>query len=109
MERTKNFGNKAGANGEGILNGRIHPHPTNVSDNSGPLRVLDSMIKYNRAGADGGGIHNLVGSDLTLEDSTITRNRAGDTGGGVFNEGAFSITNTTIKKNTPDDCVGPGC
>ncbi|MCG8378158.1 MAG: hypothetical protein MI865_01650, partial [Proteobacteria bacterium] len=73
VERTKIFGNRAGENGGGILNGRIIPDPGDLPED-GTLIVRDSKIKRNRAGNDGGGINNLEESDLTLEDTKVKRN-----------------------------------
>jgi CSLREA domain-containing protein len=98
------FGNKAtGGAGGGIF----------VSNGS-TATVTNTTISQNSA-SQGGGISNSRGT-VTLTNSTIAQNQGStsqsDAGGGVFSGGdgagapLFSVGNTIIAGNTPDDFVG---
>jgi len=86
--------NGPGASGGGIFN-------------AGPMTISKSVVVFNKAQDDGGGIFNL-GADLSIEDSVIFGNEAENPGGGIKNvdSGLLTLTKTVITYNTPDDCVG---
>jgi CSLREA domain-containing protein len=108
--------------GSGIVNrdnGTLILHGTQVSRNTtrgdgggifndlGTVTLEGSTVRLNTA-SRGGGIFNR--DSLTLIDSAVTQNTATSglgSGGGIFNDGGtVSITNSTVRRNNPDDCVG---
>ncbi|MBQ3213725.1 MAG: leucine-rich repeat protein [Clostridia bacterium] len=56
-------------------------------------------IKYNYAGAQGGGIYNTTNT-LTLSAGTLSYNQAANAGGGVYSTGPVVISGSTISYNT---------
>ena len=91
-------------------------HDVQISGNVGQVDAPTGV-------AQGAGIWNGVlswdGSDwagppvqLMLEDTAVTRNTVTGTpgiaiqGGGLFTTSAVTLTNTTIERNQPDQCVG---
>lgn len=77
--------------------------------NDGTVTVRDSKVVANVAGVQGGGFDNA--GTLRIFGSRVTRNEAGASGGGIFNrEGAtVTLTDTSLRANTPDDCAGTSC
>jgi CSLREA domain-containing protein len=74
--------------------------------NWGGVAIYDSKIKNNSATFRGGGIHNDSLGTLTISDSKIVNNSAGS-GGGIFNDGGMvTLTDTKVRNNQPDNCVG---
>lgn len=47
----------------------------------------------------GGGIHNSIDADLTLDQSTISNNTVINSGGGLHNLGTITMTNSTVSGN----------
>jgi hypothetical protein len=86
-------------------------------ENRWKLSISHSKVIDNTTTGFGGGIWNrdefpnhLNFSGLvTMSDSKVTGNSAGADGGGIYNSGPASdltLTNVTLKHNTPNDCVG---
>ena len=84
--RKVTIANGYGEVGSGILN------------NGGTLIVADSVIANNR-GVDGGGIYNSSGGSVELINSTLSGNIAEGYGGGIFNDGTFTITQSSLIGN----------
>ena len=73
----------------------------------GSATVTNSTISGNHASVAGGGIANFAGSSLTLINSTIAGNTASFyLGSGIYNEGAASLTFTTIWGNSGGGAAG---
>jgi CSLREA domain-containing protein len=114
-----NFTGNIAGDGGAILNeplSHITIHNSTFEDNRadigagianwGALAIYDSKIKKNSATFHGGGIHNDSLGTLTISDSKIMNNSA-ESGGGIFNDGGMvTLTNTKVRNNQPDDCVG---
>jgi hypothetical protein len=84
----------AAENGGGILN------------EGGTLAIYSSNIKQNSATFDGGGIHNDALGTVTISGSKVMLNSA-ESGGGIFNDGGMvTLTDTKVRNNQPDNCVG---
>jgi hypothetical protein len=62
------------------------------------LRVVNSTIYENRAGAMGGGIFNADGAELVIANVTLSGNAA-PSGGAIRNDGSLSSFNSTITYN----------
>lgn len=83
--------------------------------NVGQATVSNTAIHTNEAGeTDGSGIHNEVGSQLTILGSKFHDNHAenpfcsfcfGDGGVGLYNEGQARVVNSAFYNNTGDDDV----
>lgn len=74
--------------------------------NAGTLIVRASTVKANHAGrpggpGQGGGIHNSLAGDLTLEDSLVLGNSADSlgSGGGLYNVGTLTLNRTAVTFN----------
>jgi hypothetical protein len=74
--------------------------------NAGTLVVRNSRIQGNHAGrpggpGQGGGIHNSVAGDLTLEDSLVLGNSADSlgSGGGLYNVGTLTLNRSVVTFN----------
>jgi hypothetical protein len=74
--------------------------------NAATLIVRNSSIQGNHAGrpgrpGQGGGIHNSVAGDLTLEDSLVFGNSADGlgSGGGLYNAGALTLLRSVVTFN----------
>ncbi len=105
--------------GGGVFNGgRLTLSHCTISDNrqdnqlgggifnAGTLVVRNSSIQGNHAGrpggpGQGGGIHNSVAGDLTLEDSLVLGNAADHlgAGGGLYNVGALRLNHSVVTFN----------
>lgn len=128
-----NRANLGGAVWLGVLNGHSSPQvaaPTNglesshsfdraaffdnASDQDGAaifvnsttaLTLTNSALAANRAGAQGGAIYNR--NKLTLLNVTIAGNQAAEPGGGILTESAaFTLANSILWANQPDQLVG---
>ncbi len=75
-----------------------------VSGAATDFTITDSRIEdnqVNNAPGNGGGIHIGSDGDLTLSGGTVSRNRAGAEGGGIWNGmGTLSIMGTVIRDNS---------
>jgi len=74
--------------------------------NAGTLIVRASTVKANHAGrpggpGQGGGIHNSLAGDLTLEDSLVLGNSADSlgSGGGLYNVGMLTLNRSAVTFN----------
>ena len=76
-------------------------------DNFGDFYFADSVIRDNRAGADGGGIENS-GMRVTFERLHVIGNRASLDGGGIYNSssGEFFVLDSTLELNNAQDGGG---
>ncbi|MCA8989109.1 MAG: hypothetical protein KDA78_15795, partial [Planctomycetaceae bacterium] len=72
--------------------------------NKGTLQVSYSLIDDNLVTADlyAGGIYNKSGATAVVTGSTISNNEAGDEGGGIWNQGTFTLLNSTVSGNISD-------
>jgi hypothetical protein len=106
LDKTEVSGNVAagpGGDGGGIYN----------STGSGVLVLKGSKVLSNSANgptiggnsAQGGGIFNNGGS-VTLDHSHVRNNSATVAPGGVYTTNQFTVTNSTITRNTPTNCAG---
>jgi hypothetical protein len=146
LKDTTVSGNTAGSGG-GINNiGTMTLEDSGVSDNTAigvgggidnthsrlaPVTLKDTTISDNTAGS-GGGINNVVATNMTLKDTTISDNTATGEGGGIMNNSAaitlddgvvtsntagsgggifdfsaasdVSLNNSTVRGNIPDNC-----
>lgn len=75
--------------------------------NSGSLTLTRSALEENVARGDGGGLLNSPTGTASISQSTLYANE-GANGGGVANEGAMTITNSTINDNLTTDGVTGG-
>ena len=69
-----------------------------ITNYSGHLTVIDSVIRDNTAVNVGGGIYNQ-GGRLTLIGTTVVNNFAMNVGGGIYNQGTADLVNSTITGN----------
>ncbi len=76
--------------------------------NSGTLNVVNSAVRFNTVGGDGGGIYNATGGTLVVDHSLLAGNEArGGLGGGIFSAGSSAqLINSTVSSNTADDGSG---
>lgn len=101
-------GNSTGVNGGGIYNsGSLTVSNTNISNNSagqdgngiynnGAAAVTFSTINANN-GSGNAGIYNQNAHTITVENSTISNHISR----GIFNNGTFTLRNSTVKGNKP--------
>jgi hypothetical protein len=70
------------------------------------MTLTKSKVTGNSAAEFGGGIWN--NSTLTLKKSTVSGNIATIDAGGISNQapGTVTLTDSKVKNNTPNDCVG---
>ncbi len=61
------------------------------------LKLTDSTVSGNTAGAVGGGIH--AGGAATLTNSTVSNNNARFEGGGIYAAGTATLTGSTVSGN----------
>jgi hypothetical protein len=100
------------ASGGGIISAQGEPGSPPTT-----LTLIGSVVAFNRAGGDGGGIANgvplpgpmpLVGGTLKLVNSLVIGNRA-SAGGGIFNNlGTVTLVHALIIGNHPDNCEPTG-
>jgi hypothetical protein len=101
------------ASGGGIISAQGEPGSAPTT-----LTIINSLVAFNRAGGDGGGIANgvplppggpmLVGGALKLVNSLVIGNKA-TAGGGIFNNhGTVTLLNALIIGNHPDNCEPTG-
>ena len=100
IEESAISGNTATSFGGGGIN----------NEGAGALTLRLSTITGNSATgvvALGGGIRNGASATAAIAQSTVTKNSAAN-GGGIFNTapGTVSLTDSKVKHNTPNDCVG---
>lgn len=82
--------------------GIIDPNVGGAILNHGTLSVTNSIFSGNSSTSrHGGAIYNTGGATLNVTNSTFSSNRAGDfgSGGAIFNEGAMTMTNSTLAGN----------
>ncbi len=83
-----------------------------VSNNKGSLKVMNSVIRNNDSGDNGGGIASTNSQNfLSIENSLIDANTAADGGGGVYansTTGTINIIATTLINNQATDDGGAG-
>jgi hypothetical protein len=95
--------------GGGISNsGTLEMSTTHVRNNSafsgagirnaGKANIVDSNIAVNQ-GTDSAGFENAASGTATIRNSTIQRNTVAGRYAGIYNEGAMTISNTTIANN----------
>jgi hypothetical protein len=73
-----------------------------IDSAAGPVTITGSTISNNfvHGKAHGGGISNDAGT-MNIAESTVSGNNSNDgTGGGIFNDGAMSLTDSTVSSNT---------
>jgi uncharacterized repeat protein (TIGR01451 family)/CSLREA domain-containing protein len=76
-------------------------------DNSGTLSMTATVVAFNTAGSDGGGIANHGnGNSDQVESSLVFGNNASNRGGGIFNEGQLRMSCTAVAGNTSGDGGG---
>ncbi len=101
------------ASGGGIISAQGEPGSPPTT-----LTLISSVVAFNRAGGDGGGIANgvplppggpmLIGGTLKLVNSLVIGNKA-TAGGGIFNNhGTVTLVNALIIGNHPDNCEPTG-
>ena len=100
------------ASGGGIISAQGEPGSPPTT-----LTLINSVVAFNRAGGDGGGIANgvplpgpmpLIGGTLKLVNSLVIGNRAA-AGGGIFNHlGTVTLVHALIIANHPDNCEPTG-
>lgn len=100
------------ASGGGIISAQGEPGSPPTT-----LTLVNSLVAFNRAGGDGGGIANgvplpgpmpLIGGALKLVNSLVIGNRAA-AGGGIFNHlGTVALVHALIIGNHPDNCEPTG-
>ena len=100
------------ASGGGIISAQGMPGSPPTT-----LTLINSLVAFNRAGGDGGGIANgvplpspppLIGGTLKLVNSLVIGNRAA-AGGGIFkNLGTVALVHALIIANHPDNCEPTG-
>ena len=100
------------ASGGGIISAQGEPGSAPTT-----LTLISSVVAFNRAGGDGGGIANgvplpgpmpLVGGALKLVNSLVIGNTA-SAGGGIFNNlGTVTLVHALIIGNHPDNCEPTG-
>jgi hypothetical protein len=99
-------GNSASSDGGGIDIESLPPaNPASVPF----VSISDSTISGNQAAAYGGGIYNQGLTDATGDQ--ILGNAAPSGGGGIYDDGpyaSFTLTNTPVLGNKPDNCEPPG-
>jgi hypothetical protein len=84
--------NHANTDGGGIQNGG--------GEISGSLTIIDSTIRDNSAGNDGGALFSTVtGSYVSLQNSAIVANTAGNQGGGINTNNPTDLLNVTLSDN----------
>ena len=71
------------------------------------VRLLNSTVTNNTTSAEGGGIHNFVGT-LEVTNSTIANNTANTNGGGISSNGTLSVVNSNISNNAANAANGFG-
>jgi CSLREA domain-containing protein len=79
--------NTATTDGAGILCG------------AGTTSIASSNVTHNQAAGSGGGFRNAAGSTLTITRCTLLDNEAAS-GGGIDNNGALSVSDSTLRGNT---------
>ena len=67
--------------------------------NAGTLSVKNSIVSYNIAAWEGGGIYSAVKGRLTITNSSITNNRADFSGGGISSASSATVSNSKIFSN----------
>jgi CSLREA domain-containing protein len=67
--------------------------------NAGTLSVKNSIVQYNVAAWEGGGIYSALNGKLTITNSSITNNRADFSGGGISSASSATVTNSKISSN----------
>ena len=67
--------------------------------NAGTLSVKNSIVSYNIAAWEGGGIYSAVKGRLTIANSSITNNRADFSGGGISSASSATVSNSKIFSN----------
>ncbi|PZR79636.1 MAG: hypothetical protein DLM65_10210 [Candidatus Aeolococcus gillhamiae] len=84
--------------------------------NNRTLIIESSALTRNRVSspggtAQGGGIYNDAAGTASLTDSSVTLNIASGAvaeGGGIYNDGTVTLSNSTVRHNTPNNCSPPG-
>ena len=76
-------------------------------DNFGKVEIKDTVVRDNKAGADGGGIENS-GMRTTFDRLRVTGNKATIDGGGIYNSSSdeFLVIDSTMQGNTALDGGG---
>ncbi|MBD2705100.1 SBBP repeat-containing protein [Spirosoma sp. BT702] len=68
--------------------------------NNGTLTLSNCILRNNKAGPYGGGVHNMGGASLTVTNCRFERNSAVQGAGGILHHGSLlSITNSTFIAN----------
>lgn len=73
--------------------------------NNGILIIERSTVSGNTTTGNGGGVHNLPASDVTITHSTIASNSAA-AGGGLLNDGTATLRATILSGNNGGNCGG---
>ena len=77
-------------------------------DNSGALSMGESIVAFNTAGSEGGGIANYQGglNAASIRSSLVLGNSSSVRGGGIHNVGGLSMSCTAVAGNTSGDGGG---
>ncbi|MCP5467977.1 MAG: DUF11 domain-containing protein [Deltaproteobacteria bacterium] len=80
----------------------------NINNIESTLRLNRVNIHQNKASGIGAGLAAIEFAIINIDSSTFSENEAGFTAGGIFfsNVGQFSITNSTISKNSAEEGGG---
>ncbi len=80
----------------------------NDDGGDGLLRIVNSTIRENSTGGNGGAVRNTEESLSRLSFTTIDNNIADDHGGGIWNDGVFEIKNAIVTNSAGADCHNEG-
>ncbi len=74
------------------------------------VTLISNTITYNSSTTSGGGLYLNTNSTATLSNTVVNSNSAKFSGGGIFNEGGSSVTltSTTVSRNTASLSSGGG-
>jgi hypothetical protein len=81
---------------------------------SGTVKVSNSKVVKNKAGAEGGGLWNSAEGTMTVKNSVVSQNEgsgaeADQGGGGLYNDGGeLRVTGSTVSRNKATGELGSG-
>src|SRR5262249_35536072 len=88
-----------------VASGSVEGHGGGLQNFGGTVIVTDSIFLENISGVDGGGISNQ--GAMTVTRSSLSGNSAIE-GGGISNAGTLTVTSSTIAGNTGGNVAGEG-